>query len=81
MPRWASRLDVENKGVRIERLQDISMNECLLGGAKEFAEMYHVVKTPKNHYREIWDSIHKKHGHGWNTNPYVWILDLGRVER
>jgi hypothetical protein len=34
-----------------------------------------------NAYAELWDNANKKYGHGWNTNPWVWVYTFERTER
>lgn len=35
---------------------------------------------PTDAFRELWDSINAKRGHGWDTNPWVWALTFKRVD-
>lgn len=91
MPRWASRLTLEIVSVRVERLQDISNQDAEAEGVvwdgRFCLGSSHVVKgTPKvfvsrrEAYRDIWDSINAKRGHGWDTNPWVWVIEFTRVD-
>lgn len=34
---------------------------------------------PQSHFNELWDSINKKRGFGWQTNPFVWVISFKRV--
>ena len=36
--------------------------------------------TRKSAFHEIWDSINAKSGPSWNSNPWVWVYEFGRVE-
>ena len=91
MPRWASRILLEVTGVRVERLQDISDNDCLAEGIHRIAHgregyFYHHDRTdphPKNWchpddaYRELWEQIN---GAGsWEANPWVWIIEFKQI--
>lgn len=31
-------------------------------------------------FRELWDSLNAKRGYGWDTNPWVWVIEFERVE-
>ncbi len=31
-------------------------------------------------YRELWDSLNAKRGHGWDTNPWVWVIEFQRAD-
>lgn len=75
MPRWASRLTLEVKAVRVERLQEISEADAFAEGISGGDWLGDPVGT----YRKLWDSINAKSGHGWNTNPWVWVLEFERV--
>lgn len=30
--------------------------------------------SPRKWYAELWDSINKKRGYGWEINPFVWVI-------
>lgn len=85
MPRWASRIDLEITGVRVERLNSISEDDC-------FAEApplldypwppgsYGVTEGgPMRAFQKLWESIN---GAGsWGANPWVWIVEFQRVDQ
>jgi hypothetical protein len=74
MPRWACRLVLEITNVRAERLQDISVWDCEAEGCG------HVMpKSAQEVYRELWDSLNAKRGFGWETNPWVWVIEFKRL--
>lgn len=77
MPRWASRLTLRIKSVRIERLHDISEADALAEGVKRAPDRGQTRLTAKELYALAWDSIH---GPGsWNKNPFVWTIAYSRV--
>ncbi|WP_422096847.1 hypothetical protein [Variovorax sp.] len=75
MPRWASRIDLEVTGVRIERLQDISEADAR-------AEGYDIgpppcIDDPVRWYRYLWEQLN---GAGsWDANPWVWVVMFRRA--
>lgn len=75
MPRWASRITLEITGVRVDRLQSISHDDCLAEGIP--------VQPPgvraKDKYERLWDSINGKK-HPWESNPWVWVISFRRME-
>ena len=88
MPRWASRLTLELTEVRVERLQDISNDDCFAEGIDpETDETYLIAEhhqlggvslrggTPERcAYAALWESIN---GSGsWDANPWVWALSF-----
>jgi hypothetical protein len=79
MPRHASRITLEITGVRVERLQDISPDDCIAEGAwpiaqRELGRGHEAVAA----FRDLWESIN---GPGsWAANPWVWVLEFRLVE-
>jgi hypothetical protein len=93
MPREAARLFLEVQNVRVERVRDISHNDCLKEGiswTEEGPLHAHYIdtklnailnfKTAKEAFKSLWDSINAKRGHGWDTNPFVWVVEFKRQE-
>lgn len=83
MPRWASRITLDVTDVRIQRVQDISVDDVDAEGfggdfpANIFphifpgdAELWGHLSMPEC-FGRLWDSINLKRGHGWAANPWV----------
>ena len=67
MPRWASRLTLQVKSVRVERLNDIGQGDACAEGAPAPHE-------PIGWYSELWESINGKGS--WAANPWVWVVEF-----
>ena len=81
MPRWASRINLEITGVRVEKLQDISVTDALAEGVNVNPDHHGKPRTsiysPVQAYRDLWESIN---GPGsWEANPWVWVVEFKRV--
>lgn len=81
MPRWASRINLEVTGVRVERLQEISESDAKAEGCSVPEIIY--PDEPKEHYsyaaayKHLWESIN---GPGsWDANPWVWVVEFRRI--
>jgi len=73
MPRWASRILLEVVYVRVERLQDITAEDCWAEGVPHSPDV-----DPVHEYMELWESIN---GAGsWSANPWVFVISFQRVE-
>ena len=73
MPRWASRINLEITGIRVERLHAIRAEDALAEGV-EWDGMY---EHPRDNFISLWESIN---GHGsWDANPWVWVVEFKRV--
>lgn len=73
MPRWASRINLEITGVRVERLQEISGSDCIAEGIVE-ADAPDYIFGLQEAYRNLWESIN---GPGsWDANPWVWVIEF-----
>lgn len=88
MPKWASRLWLEVKSVRVERLQDISAADAMAegcGGVMEDRTRYFFpgqdikYPTPGAAFLAFWDSLNEKRGYGRDTNPWVWVIEFKRI--
>ena len=78
MPRWASRLQLEITALRKERLHDISGRSAWAEGCP-----YHPATDPEcatiiSWYMDLWVSIYGLES--WRSNPWVWVVEFGRVE-
>ena len=92
MPRWASRLLLEVTGIRVERVQDISVDDCfaegiecphcpLGGGDGPCVDVFKEFGT-------LWDSINAdrkdKDGnrlpYAWKDNPFIWVISYKMLE-
>lgn len=94
MPKEVARLFVKITGSRPEELQDITEEQAINEGVGDLFMDYiaysgdpicNGVYDPENpdiarlQYRLLWDSLHRKQGNGWDTNPYVYAYDFERV--
>lgn len=87
MPRWASRLTLNVTGVRVERVQEISHEDCIREGVdsgrwtacdgKRTLPAGH--SNARNRFRALWDSINADRGFGWQSNPWVWVIEFERA--
>jgi hypothetical protein len=85
MPRWVSRINLEVTGVRVERLQDISENDCIAEGAEavEDGELMPdgsggIEWSHRLGYMDLWRSINGTEA--WAANPWVWVVEFKRVK-
>jgi len=80
MPRWASRITLEVTGVRVERVQRISPEDCLCEGIKMRGFSHEAPFNAVDDFRRLWNGINEKRGYGWKANPWVWVVEFRRVE-
>lgn len=88
MPKEAARIFLKVTDVRIERLQDMTLNDFLNEGISIPDEAFN---DPENAYMQakrlfavLWDSTIKKSDqslYGWNANPWAWVIEFERCER
>lgn len=85
MPRWASRIQLEITGARVERLNDISESESMEEGVPPAGSLakgsYLTPKgdfaTAKVAFQHLWESIYGEES--WRSNPWVWVIEFKRI--
>ena len=93
MPKWSSRITLEITDVRCEHLQDISEDDAIAEGCAgeecldcdalilyHLNDIFHYNYSPQEEFIELWDSINKKRGYGWDKNPWVWVIKFHRID-
>ncbi|MGL6245665.1 hypothetical protein [Pseudomonas sp.] len=92
MPRRASRILLEITGVRVERLNSISEEDCWAEGIEEVmhdfdeASQFAMSKRlgcsfedAKPLFAQLWESINGPRS--WEANPWVWVVEFRRIEK
>lgn len=84
MPKEAARIWLKVTDVRVERLQEITVddirNEGLSSAAVHCGDMEIALKEWEN----LWNSTIKKSDlgrYGWNASPWVWVIEFERCEK
>lgn len=87
MPRWVSRLTLEIKNVRVERVQEISEDDARREGVDAWfpksPELLRYVQeggSYRNGFHEQWDDLNAKRGYPWSSNPWVFVIEFRRIE-
>ncbi len=81
MPKAAARIWLEVVSVRVERLQDITEEDAVKEGVKAYGPNNCSGTSARIAFAELWDSLNEKRGYGWDTSPWVWVVEFRRVER
>ena len=90
MPKEACRLFLLVKNVRVERLQEITIDGARAEGITEYIHQFKPVfteaeddlwrnRTTLENFRELWDSINGKK-YPWESNPWVFVIDFERTD-
>lgn len=81
MPKEAARLWLDNEGVKVERLQEITEEDAKAEGSQLLSHDGKTIYTPNYRaaFRVLWDSINAKRGHGWEQNNWLWVAFFKRT--
>lgn len=79
MPFESARIFLRIKAVRVERLQDISTEDCLSEGLSTTLREHDAVVHLSQQWEQLWQSINGPES--WDANPWVWVLEFQRVSR
>lgn len=91
MPKEAARIWLKVTDVKVERLQEITLNGCHREGINiETSAVTDGETLNRNHdfslekFEILWDSTVKKSDldrYGWDANPWVWVIEFDRCEK
>ncbi len=96
MPRKAARIFLRVTNVRVERLQDITEEDAIAEGISWLDEACYSNNgwTPtlydtdsggspvfRDGFAVLWDSLNAKRGYGWETNPWVWVIEFEKISK
>ena len=82
MPRWASRIDLEITGVRVERAQDITEEDAKAEGMESLRDRCESLAdfdesiTDRDLFKALWQSIYGT----WDANPWVFAYTVKRIK-
>lgn len=83
MPRAYSRITLEVTGVRVERVQDITLEDARREGCEEpdWPRYYkgELVFDAREAFQHLWNDINGPRGYGWQVNPWVWVVEFKRM--
>jgi hypothetical protein len=87
MPKQACKLFLEVTNVKLERLQDITAEDALKEGVKQYnkntfedyedANMF--VDSAKKSFKTLWQSINGPKS--WDNNPFVFVYQFKKVDK
>lgn len=80
MPKEAARIFLRVTDVRVERLQDITEEDAIAEGMSKTLVDGVIFISAKGNFHVFWDSLNIKRGYGWDTNPWVWVIEFERVK-
>lgn len=86
MPKEAARIFLRVTNVRVERLQDITVEDALAEGMDKYIRLNGELDENSiiTSFIGIWNSTIKKSDldrYGWNANPWVWVIEFERCEK
>jgi hypothetical protein len=81
MLRKVSRITLQIKNIRVERLQDISWHDAKREGVEIETGpggMFYP-NSYKLAFKDLWNSINESRGFGWNSNCFVWVIEFEKI--
>ncbi len=91
MPKEAARIWLKVTDVRVERLQEITVDDCHREGINiETSAVTDGETLNRNHdfslekFESLWDLTVKKSDldrYGWGANPWVWVIEFERCKK
>ena len=84
MPRWASRITLEITGIKVERVQDITPEDCFAEGIENVGDgvgrLGDTWSMATSLYASLWNKINGKK-YPWKDNSWVWAISFKRIDK
>lgn len=84
MPKEAARIWLKITDVRVERLQEITIDGIRNEGISSMAVHAGDMEIALKEWKNLWNSTIKKtdlDSYGWEANPWVWVIEFERCEK
>ena len=84
MPKEAARIWLKVKDVRVERLQEITIDDIRNEGLTSMSVHVGDMVIALEEWKILWNSTIKKSDigrYGWDANPWVWVIEFERCEK
>ena len=84
MPKEAARIWLKVTNVRVERLQEITIDGIRNEGISSMAVHAGDMEIALKEWKNLWNSTIKKSDldrYGWDANPWVWVIEFERCEK
>lgn len=84
MPKEAARIWLKVTDVRLERLQEITIDGIRNEGLSSMAVHAGDMEIALKEWELLWNSTIKKSDldrYGWDANPWVWVIEFERYEK
>lgn len=84
MPKKAARIWLKVTDVRVERLQEITIDDIRREGLSSVAVHSGDMEIALEEWKILWNSTIKKADldrYGWNANSWVWVIEFERCEK
>lgn len=81
MPKEAARIWLKVTDVRVERLQEITIDGIRNEGLSSMAVHAGDMEIAMEEWKSLWNSTIKKpdiNHYGWDANPWVWVIEFER---
>ena len=87
LPRPASRITLQIKSIRVERLQALSEADAIAEGVRRHdatrvfstRDSALCYPTAREAFANGWDTINAKRGYSWESNPWVWRIEFKKL--
>lgn len=83
MPKWAARIWLEIVSVKVQRVQEITLDDCKREGIAPYTfakgALAEPPPDPRWKFIELWDGLNAKRGYSWESNCWVWAITFRRL--